>query len=298
MKKLVIIFVLLAGKLLAQTQPSQPLLFRTVTGIVKNREGDVLSGCKVELKIGDDTLLTITDTAGRFNFENVKSGRFFIKVNSPGYYPLVFSYTGDAKLKQIILEAPRLSPLIPMIKVEYGKNWNIGDKIDAPGRDDIFHQALVLAFNNKRDSLKVHYLDVSYPDAWVDKKITRPYNLQFKADSAAAAKGLRPGRYVMYIYHNHMGIPQGYFIINEDGNYEYFFENSNTKPALYRVPYLKASGKGEYSFNKTTGIVKWLSGPFLNLDGTAHLSTSIEGQAYVIQSLSSDGLSGTYYSKR
>src|ERR1700679_4041504 len=244
MKKLVIIFFLLTGKLLAQTQQTQPLLFRTVTGGVKNREGDVVSGCKVKLTIGDDSLLTVADSAGRFNFENVKSAKFFIWINSSGYNTLLFAYYGDAKLKQIILDVSTLNPIQINNSPLSLKNWKagdikIGEKIDAAGTDDMFHQALVLALNDEKNSFKVHYLDVSYPDGWVVGRLTRPYNLQFKADSAAAAEGLRPGKYVMYIYHSDVGYPQGHFMIHEDGTYEYFFENSK----LYRVSYLNANGK-------------------------------------------------------
>jgi hypothetical protein len=301
MKKLVIIFVLLTGKLLAQTQPAQPLPFRTVSGTVKNREGDVVSACNVKLTIGDDSLLTVADTAGRFNFENVKNARFSITIISPGYSKRVYFYYGNDRVEHIMLDVSTLSPIQINNTPLSLKNWKagnikVGDKIDAAAPDNMFHQALILALTDEKNSFKVHYLDVSYPDGRVAGRLTRPYNLQFKADSAAAALGLRPGKYVMYVYHSDVGRYVGYFLLRDDGTYEYFLDNS--KPEMYSQAHLSADGKGEYNFNKTSGIVKWLSGPFLSLDGKAHLSASIDGSAYVIQSMTTEGIGGTYYSNR
>ena len=115
--------------------------------------------------------------------------------------------------------------------------------------------------------------------------------LQLKSDSTAAAKGLRSGKYLMYKYKSDVGYYQGYFMIYTDGTYEFFLDNSQQ---LHLDNSIRNSGKGQYTFDKTTGNIKWLTGPFLILDGIGHLSVSIDGQAYVIQSLTKDGLGGTY----
>lgn len=295
MKKLVLLLVLMAGKLLAQNPALKPLFTRTVTGNVKDTKGADVSECLVKLKLDDsDNMIAETDMSGHFTLENVKSARFSVTILSLNYHTLVYRYNGNDQEKQITLPVSTLEPIGTINTTFSKKNWKVGDKIDAG--PDIFRPALVLAVNYEKTSFQVHYEDGSHPDGWIDGSRTRPYNLQFKSDSAAAAKGLRPGKYVMYIYQGDVGYYEGYFIIHADGTYEVFLDNS--KPLRYHAPHLSGNGNGEYIFNKTLGTVKWLTGPFLSLDGTAHLSASIDGSAYVIQLLSSDGLSGTYYSKK
>src|ERR1700742_1418512 len=117
MKKLIFLFILLTGKLLAQTPPQQTRPLYTVNGTVQNREGEKIVGYKLKLMIDDDSLLAFTDTAGRFSFENVRSPFFFISYFGQGYESFATHYHNDGKLAQITLAPAILGVLAPVKKV-------------------------------------------------------------------------------------------------------------------------------------------------------------------------------------
>src|ERR1700677_1080016 len=96
---LVALLMLLSGVLFAQqartrsqTPLPPPLPFREVSGIVKDANGQTITGATITLTSKKDTLKTATNEDGIFVFKNVKMATFVITIKSIGYNPSVRRY--------------------------------------------------------------------------------------------------------------------------------------------------------------------------------------------------------------
>lgn len=79
----------LVGAALVVAVPAlgQQITSGTVTGITKDEQGLVLPGANVELRNEEtgETRLTVSNTAGVFNFPGISAGRYSMKVSLQGF---------------------------------------------------------------------------------------------------------------------------------------------------------------------------------------------------------------------
>jgi len=113
MKKIttLFIFILLTGKLYAQTAPPAvkptlppPLPFREVSGIVMDSTETPVIGAIVTLTTAKDTLRAATNSRGIFILKNVKKAIFFLSVKGLGYALQVKKYSMNDLSPKLVLD--------------------------------------------------------------------------------------------------------------------------------------------------------------------------------------------------
>jgi hypothetical protein len=97
---LLVVFYLVTFKLSAQST-------RTVSGIIKDTAGSVIEGATVKIAAASDTISSVTDKSGRFQFKNIRSDKFTIIVSSTGFVTTSQSY--EFKKDERVLE---IQPII------------------------------------------------------------------------------------------------------------------------------------------------------------------------------------------
>lgn len=120
---LVLILFLISGSLLAQNRPgtgnarvpSNPIVVRQVSGIVRDSIGNGVRDATVTLTSSADTLKTSTNEDGIFAFKAVKSWEFTITVTSIGYRKLAISGKYSAATERLTLDPVILKPELSML---------------------------------------------------------------------------------------------------------------------------------------------------------------------------------------
>lgn len=114
-KKILLLFAvtLITGSLFAQTRgnrgPGQaavppPVLYREVSGVVRDTADNTIIGAVITLTSRKDTLRTSTNADGVFVIKNVKIATFTLTVSSVGFVPTIRKYLQNDALKKLVLE--------------------------------------------------------------------------------------------------------------------------------------------------------------------------------------------------
>lgn len=113
-------FFLLGGRLFAQNTSIEkvkpPILFREVSGTVRDFANNAMTGASVTLLSAKDTLKSATNSKGQFIFRKVQSGTFVIKVAELGFDELIGKYFYTEGAKAIQLEPITLKQQLQMLK--------------------------------------------------------------------------------------------------------------------------------------------------------------------------------------
>jgi len=100
----------------SQTPLPPPLPFREVSCIVKDANGQTITGATIMLISKKDTLKTATNEDGIFIFKNVKMATFVITIKSIGFTTSVRRYLNNDAAKRIVLDPVILKNETNMLK--------------------------------------------------------------------------------------------------------------------------------------------------------------------------------------
>ncbi|MEO6523693.1 MAG: outer membrane beta-barrel protein [Mucilaginibacter sp.] len=115
-KNLLLLFVaiLLTGNLFAQIRgnrmqgqtatPAPPVLFREISGVIRDTTDNTLIGATILLTSRLDTLRTVSNNDGIFVFKNVKMATFTLTITEVGYITSVRKYLQNDAVKRLVLE--------------------------------------------------------------------------------------------------------------------------------------------------------------------------------------------------
>jgi len=81
-----------------------PVMFRDISGIVKDTAGNQIEGAGVKLISAADSAITTADANGKFVFKHIKSATFVITVISIGYETIVKRMRNNDELPILNLE--------------------------------------------------------------------------------------------------------------------------------------------------------------------------------------------------
>lgn len=136
----------------ASKVPRDTVTTATITGVVQDSGGAVVSGASVRVASGSPS--TTTDSAGRFRLEGVPAGDARVEVTRRGYAPLGFEFAiarnVTVSLKLTLLPAPPPAPLVTpvaapetigvtqgpqdTVRVAAGRTALSGKVVDSAGR--------------------------------------------------------------------------------------------------------------------------------------------------------------------
>jgi hypothetical protein len=85
---------------------------RSLSGVVKDSAGAAIEAATVKVAISKDTISSITDKSGRYQFKNIKADKFTITISSTGYITYTESY--EFKKDQNVLE---LQPIVLKVQM-------------------------------------------------------------------------------------------------------------------------------------------------------------------------------------
>jgi hypothetical protein len=113
-KKLLILLIisLITGNLYAQrgnrgqgqTAAAPPVLFREVSGVVRDTTDNTLIGATITLISRKDTLRTTANNDGVFVFKNVKLATFTLTISEVGFVTSIRKYLQNDAVKKLVLE--------------------------------------------------------------------------------------------------------------------------------------------------------------------------------------------------
>ncbi|RKR83487.1 carboxypeptidase-like protein [Mucilaginibacter gracilis] len=141
-KKLLLLFVisLTTANLFAQnrgnggrgnTPAAPPVLFREVSGVVRDTSDNTLIGATITLTSRKDTLRTTTNADGVFVLKNVKLATFTLTISEVGFITSVRKYLQNDAVKRLVLEPIILkSSTIMMNEVKINGTPSIVYKVD------------------------------------------------------------------------------------------------------------------------------------------------------------------------
>lgn len=89
---------------------------RRISGTITDTTKAGLADVKVMVVAGNDSLTTLTDQDGNFNFSKINAEQFLLKITAPGYYDLASSYSFAVKEKHKRLQAIQLKMNGQMLK--------------------------------------------------------------------------------------------------------------------------------------------------------------------------------------
>jgi hypothetical protein len=120
----------------------------TISGKITDGNNELLTGAIAELRNAKDSSLakaSVADAQGKFMFENVKAGNYFIKASLIGYSPYagnVFSFEGQAKdipeikltASSVTLKEAEVSAIKPLVEIKSDKVvFNVENSINSTG---------------------------------------------------------------------------------------------------------------------------------------------------------------------
>jgi iron complex outermembrane recepter protein len=142
-KSSLVVLLLLTGVLFVNAQDSN------ISGKVSSEKGEMLTGAVAELRNTSDSTLAkaaVADLKGNYLLENVKAGKYYIRVSFLGYDPhITESFTFDGTKTKVIpeikmgtsaimLQSAEVSAFKPLVEVKADKTvFNVENSINSTG---------------------------------------------------------------------------------------------------------------------------------------------------------------------